>query len=867
MSVTPTPRNLSFANVAWESKKAKSEIKKAGDHPWIFDGRRIAWSRNSIPEMRIGINMDDERKRAPKAGREADMCLLTIKKTTTVRLESLRAYLTGKMGWDDHILECMNFLDHLFREWPRQNLIAIKRNFYSDQNPQRMLLDDTFRHLEAIKGIYASIRTNSSIHSKGMGLSVNVDVANTAFWTGGKSFLELCTAYLRSCKREWAGLRDIEFARALQPVLYSNGRKDMSDMFKMLRRMSKLSFTVSHRGKMNDSKTYKIKGFVWDLRNYPDGANARNYTFEKSGEKLTIEDYFFRRYEIRLKAWNMPLVETTRAGVFPMETITVDKFQRYNFKLDGEQTSKMIKFAVTKPPARQSDVMNCVKTLRWNEDPYLKSFGLQINNQMESVQARVIANPVIQFAKTTVDPKVSGRWDLRNQIFASPNPRPLTAWAFVVVNGCANDASVKNFVNTFCKIYKGHGGKIVNTQPLIKALQMMRTGETGDQIANIYEEVGRTYKQTPDLLFFILPSKDAVTYERLKKSMDVRVATLSQMVQAAHVQKAAPQYCSNVATKVNAKLGGYTSKLKGNSFFRGPTMVIGVDVSHGSFGQTGQMQASLAAMTMSMDSDAVVYSARCETNGYRCEVLNKDTIMRVFPEMVTRWCQKMRTAPQHVFYFRDGVSEGEFQHVLDREIEQVRSVIMNVGKCASPKITVIVGTKRHHIRFFPVNKDRDGDKAGNPYPGTIVEKEVTHPFHYDFYLNSHVAIQGTARPVHYHVLIDEIGMPADHLQQMIYHQCYQYVRSTTPVSLHPAIYYAHLAAARARAHEDIHASDKDPQNKADEMRMPLAKHDNTKSVASSKKLDKAPWLLDIGADRNLARPENVNYFKGTMWFI
>ena len=74
-----------------------------------------------------------------------------------------------------------------------------------------------------------------------------------------------------------------------------------------------------------------------------------------------------------------------------------------------------------------------------------------------------------------------------------------------------------------------------------------------------------------------------------------------------------------------------------------------------------------------------------------------------------------------------------------------------------PKITVIVAIKRYHICFFP---DR-GDKNGNPFPGTLVEKEVTHPFHYDFYLCSYVAIQGTARPVHYNVIHDEIKITVD----------------------------------------------------------------------------------------------------------
>lgn len=76
-----------------------------------------------------------------------------------------------------------------------------------------------------------------------------------------------------------------------------------------------------------------------------------------------------------------------------------------------------------------------------------------------------------------------------------------------------------------------------------------------------------------------------------------------------------------------------------------------------------------------------------------------------------------------------------------------------------------------------------GDKNGNALPGTLVERDITHPFEYDFYLSSHSAIQGTARPVHYQVIMDEAQVPVNDFQRMVYQHCYQYMRSTTPVSL------------------------------------------------------------------------------------
>lgn len=76
------------------------------------------------------------------------------------------------------------------------------------------------------------------------------------------------------------------------------------------------------------------------------------------------------------------------------------------------------------------------------------------------------------------------------------------------------------------------------------------------------------------------------------------------------------------------------------------------------------------------------------------------------------------------------------------------------------KLTAIVVAKRHHIRFFPTEK-------GNCRPGTLVDRCVTSPFFQDFYLQSHHAIQGTAKPAHYFVLENGKGQTEQQLQAFV----------------------------------------------------------------------------------------------------
>lgn len=461
----------------------------------------------------------------------------------------------------------------------------------------------------------------------------------------------------------------------------------------------------------------------------------------------------------------------------------------------------MIKFAVTLPAERWGSVEHGLKMLDWPSDRYMANYGMKISTTATQVKGRLLPNPRINFSNNAaIDPRTSGRWDLRGKKFLEPHPTPLKSWGVCVVKGrfSATQEQVQNFFQTFISVFQGHGGKVASVTPYITSAATL-----GESMADLYMATGNQFQMKPQILFFIVPDKDSVTYQRIKKSADCRFGIVSQVLQSSHVQKAQSQYCSNVAMKVNAKLGGSTARalgLKGpGGWFTKPTMIIGADVSHSAPGIVG---ASISAVTVSWDRYAVKYAATVETNGHRVEMIQSDTMQRNVLPLVRRWTQVVgggRT-PQHVLYFRDGVSEGQYTQVLQTEVHDLRKMMKEVDPKTSPLFTVVVASKRHHIRFFPA--PGSADKNGNAQPGTLIETGVTHPFEYDFYLCAHNALKGTARPIHYHVLLDEAKMGVEELQNMIYESSYQYVRSTTPVSLFPAVYYAHLASNRGLCHVD-----------------------------------------------------------------
>ncbi|KAK3384975.1 Piwi domain-containing protein [Podospora didyma] len=829
--LSPVPMARAIYKKAWDCKKVQEKLKEHR-FPWIWDGHKLAWQ--------VNIDLGEERGRA---GEDKNKFLVTLRPVGKVRLESLKAYLTGKADFDNSVLECLSFLDHVLRQGPSSNMKLIKRTFFHPEAQTLQLNLVT----EAIKGIYAAISLNDSFNSGGLGLGINVDVTNQTFWIG-QPFEQLVRNFLNS---------PVE-VKGSNPKKYTQ-----SAAFKALRRLHGVRFRVTHRGKMEDNKEYKVKQFAWGSQYGEEGACAKQVRFDKkmqdgSTKSYTIEEYYRETYNAKLVYPYWPLIYTTRAGYFPFEVCEVDRFNPYPFKLDAEQTSEMIKFAVQRPRERKEEVMKSARLLDWAGDKYLQHFGIKVEHNMPIVNAKLIKNPTIEFgAKKMNNPGTSGRWDLRNTKFLKPNAMPLKSWAFVSVDRCVDKATLANFVKAFKQAYIGHGG-VIASEPLLLDSPPQKDGSA--TIYDAFQQTGNHFKATPQIIFFVLKDKTAWIYERMKKSADCRLACVTQMVNSQHVRKAAPQYCSNVCLKVNAKLGGQTSRVSGPSFFKVPTMVIGVDVSHG---MASQLVPSVAGLCVSMDRDAAVYNATVQTNAYRTEILTPENVNGMLGPLIKRWTELNKTVPQQVFYFRDGVSEGQFAHVLEYEFEEMKKVFKRETGVV-PKFAVIVATKRHHIRIFPER----GDKNGNPFPGTLVEHEVTHPYHYDFYLCSHSAIQGTARPVHYNVLHDDVNWKPDDLQRMIYHQCYQFCRSTTPISLHPAVYYAHLVCYRARCHENKAISEQVPRDIQHHFLPapgPMAKRDPSTTTSDSDSNLKPPPLLEMGGDE--ARPDCKVTFRNTMWWV
>jgi eukaryotic translation initiation factor 2C len=772
----------------WNSRAFQKELGK--DHAFIWDGNKLAWSLADIAEIRVLVDLDAEEGKVKRAGHD-DKHRLVIKRVATINLEVMSQYLKRRAPFSSDVLMANTFFDHLIAESPSKRFLAIK-NAYYDLNMERKALGGG---VEAMKGIYQSLRI-----SQGPKLTLNVDVANTAFWVT-QDLLKTALAIM--------GARE---ARDLVQKLNHPDAKIRKANKANLELLKRVRFYCTHRGETGKSKTFSVNGFT--------ESNAKDTKIETKDaatgivKRISVFEYFKLKYNKTLVDWALPLVTTMKKDiVFPIEVCHIAPGQRFPYKLDDQQIQGMLAFASTSPQIRQQAIKAGVERFSWATDPVLKKYGLEINSQMIRTDARMLAPPVIEFGPgpngkpQTMVPQ-NGRWDLRNKKFAESAKEPLRRWGVM----CLGDqkrmdiAKVRAFIDTFMRTYRGHNGNIdLQSKPVILHSGIHTNAELISR--KLYTDVETKFGGVPQLLFFITQNKQPIPYNPIKRQCDIEHDVPSQFVLWKHVMQAKEQYCSNVAMKVNAKLGGITSKLSGAAALtpKDSTIFIGADVSHAPAG-TKALRPSMAAITASLDPQGTYFTSICRTNGFRVEMISQENMEYIIPALIRKYRHRNGTAPTTIMYFRDGVSEGQYAQVINEELASIKSAIgKHLPPTYRPNFVVTVCSKRHHTRFFPDSNETKNPRHGNPKPGLLVERDCTHPVETDFYLVAHDSPLGTARPIHYHMLYNNANFNLNRFHKLVNDYCSAYARATCSVSLFPAVYYAHLASKRAAAHlpEDI----------------------------------------------------------------
>jgi len=177
--------------------------------------------------------------------------------------------------------------------------------------------------------------------------------------------------------------------------------------------------------------------------------------------------------------------------------------------------------------------------------------------------------------------------------------------------------------------------------------------------------------------------------------------------------------------------------------------------------------------------------------------------------------QERKQFPQHIFVFRGGVSEGEYQAVINHEKKAIEDAFGELAQhkgLKTPSLTIIVVQRQSNYRIVPTRIQR-GDKpfAQNVRAGTCIDKNIMHPEYTEFLLVGHKTIQGTAHPVRCTVVWDDATprVSLEEVENISYLLCYTHGIVLSPVSVPAPLYSAGDLAKRGRNNWKVRKDDED----------------------------------------------------------
>ncbi|XP_064479778.1 protein argonaute-2-like [Ornithodoros turicata] len=721
-----------------------------------FDGRKNLYTRRKLNFSERIFSVDFEEDQL------VQKFIVKIQYAANVNLDALHAVFDGRVNTVPQ--EVLQAVDIVLRHGPSIKLTPVGRSFFKPPEGNNTLGGGR----EVWFGYYTSVRPNQW---KPM---LNIDVSATAFYEPIPLLTFMCRILKDGCRErspaDFKELRDFETVR-------------------LNKELKGLRIKVNH---LPYPRRYKVVKVTKEP--------ARNLRFTMDdGSSNSVADYFQNKYG-GLKYPNLPCVQSgspSHPVFLPLEVCEIVEGQHCKKKLDENQTSEMIKRTAQPPSKRFNDIRQCVKDLVSSNEPYLKEFDIKISTDLTQLKGRVLDPPTLVFENSSVTKPREGTWELRGKHFYKA--ASVSRWIVLNLSRFTKKHDIDNLVMMLVRVGQELGMKFEMPADIVAADAHRK------QITNIFTDVMRTYSGLEIVLVVLAKNSN---YSEIKQVCETELGLRTQCIMDNNViKKCNAALVTNICQKINAKMGGTNNSLLAQEkpyIFQKPVIIIGADVNHPAPGD--KLRPSIAACVGSLDSIPSKFYATIRVQMEDSVATSRVEIIKDLKDMMKDMLKAFHRAtkhkPERIIFYRDGVSEGQFMEVRNREVSAIRLACQELSpnETYEPALTFIVVQKRHHTRFMP-SSDRDGvGKCRNVPPGTTVDSVVTHPLDFDFFLCSHFGIQGTSRPSHYYVVWDDSNFTADDLQKLSYYLCHTYARCARSVSIPAPVYYAHLAAYRAKNH-------------------------------------------------------------------
>uniref|UniRef100_A0A915DJZ7 Uncharacterized protein n=1 Tax=Ditylenchus dipsaci TaxID=166011 RepID=A0A915DJZ7_9BILA len=553
-------------------------------------------------------------------------------------------------------------------------------------------------------------------------------------------------------------------------------------------------------------------------------ATAANKTIDVNGETVSVEEYYYRKYEIALNYPNAPLATATQKGqtnYFPLELCYVKDNQRANLnQLNQREVANMIRACAVVPSILKNQIERNFGALHLQESPYLQAANMKVMAKPLAADARRLPAPVIKYRNGNVQVEAdTGKWKMMDSFLI---PMELKRWAIYMIPGGSGEADRRarfTFDNlvSFTKMY---------TQACRAAGMQVAEPLDSKMIGSTAEEMDRTiaicHSEQCQLVFFV--TADAISnLHNVMKSCEQRYGIVTQDLKMNNafeiVNRGKQETVKNIVCKTNEKLGGLNYSLTVvdptvRTMISEGTLFIGLGISHpgamGGYERARNAQPevpSVIGFAANMKADPFDFVGDFVYDEPRRDE-KFSTIYTIVQTCVNRFRVSRGAPPSRLVIYRNGTSEGQFGMSLQYEVPLIHHALKE-SEASDCKLTLLVSQKAHNIRLFqdpmPLKSEfvlpngRVKKLNLNIKPGTVIDAQLTHPEHSEFYLNSHLAIQGTARTPRYSVLLDESKFSMDIIEGFTYALSYAHQIINSPTSLPSPAYIALMYAKRGRA--------------------------------------------------------------------
>nr|XP_022913773.1 protein argonaute-2-like isoform X1 [Onthophagus taurus] len=719
-----------------------------------FDGSKNLYSAKELCSNELSGTVtirEDDRDREYK---------VTIKPVAYIDLSILNTYfdMVGKTNIGDKPMQALQCIDVILRSGPALHCIPAGRSFFNTPIGAPIILGDG---TELFNGFYQSAVL-------GWKPFLNLDVAHKAFPMA---------------------MNVIDF---MQEVAQGGNPGDYLQ-----------SWTLDPIGKhLKQLKVqYEIPNVpgskrVFRINNIDEPACRARFK-DDHGVEQSVEQYYAKekRYRIKYNKWPTLWVGAkTKKILIPAELCTILRGQAVNKKMTEMQTRAMIKHAATSAPERLKKIQNSMNNARFNESPEVKEFGITVSGKPEEIQARVLEAPTLEYGSNRIVRVSRGAW---NGIPFQSGAK-IGSWTIISLDRRTDGRKMEELERGLISSGRKVGVEFPPaTRDRGRDFLVMQEDRNVERMKQQLADYLNKTKY--DLTVVVVPDNSKTAYSCVKQAAEIAVGTLTQCVRGRTVGRLSPSTTDNILLKINAKLNG-TNHILSRDFrptvFQKPVVIMGADVTHPS--PDAQNIPSVAAVTCSYDRHGFKYIFSWRLQEPKLEII-KD-LEAIVMEQLRHFRNCNKAEPHRIIFFRDGVSDGQFNEVLSSELRAIRSACTKLNPNFKPQISFFIVQKRHHTRLFPMDSRDSEDRNCNVPAGTCVDTVITRPTNFDFYLVSHASIQGVAKPTKYFPLWDDADMTEDEIQQLTFYLCHLFARCNRSVSYPTPTYYAHLAAARAKVY-------------------------------------------------------------------